>query len=176
LIRDYLATRLDGVVLTGPLVARHPYGMSEPDAFVKKVEAELREIGRREMKLSEQEDTIKRQRVELRGRSVELTRTLNVYKQVMGVGTAAEQPAPSTAETPNVDGTIADVAASLLATHGGPMTTNQIVGKLQQVGKLKGGGASGRGDYGTVYRTLLRDPRFVRVDKGIFGLVPQDGG
>jgi hypothetical protein len=37
-------------------------------------------------------------------------------------------------------------------------------------GKLKGGGATGRDDYGTVYRTLNRDRRFVRSDKGEFSL------
>ncbi len=147
--------------------------MSETDAFVRRVESELRDIARREAKLSEQEDSLKRQRSELRSRSVELTRTLNVYKQVMGIlvgDTATQLAAPPEMQSPTTEGTIADIAESVLRRHGRPMTTNEIVAELQRAGKLKGGGESGRGDYGTAYRTLLRDSRFVRVDKGVFSL------
>jgi hypothetical protein len=144
--------------------------MNESDAFIKKAESELRDINRRETKLAEQDDMIKRQRAELRARSAEVSRTLSVYKQIMGVDTIQpDVDKPGTAESLS-EGTIADVAEDVLKANARPMTTNELVEELQRRGKLKDGGESGRGPYGTAYRTLLRDKRFVRVDKGIFGL------
>ena len=144
--------------------------MVETDAFVKRVESQLREIARRETKLSEQEDAIRRQRSELRSRSTELTRSLNVYRQVMEMDDSTERQETRSEDSTSAEGTIADIAERILRAQGRPMTTNEIVAELQRVGKLKGGGESGRGDYGTAYRTLLRDSRFARVDKGVFSL------
>jgi hypothetical protein len=130
-------------------------------------------------KLQEQEDAIKRQRSELRSRSAELTKSLNVYKELMGIEVST--PAAAVAQSPvatiqpspgNGQGTIADMAYHVIAERGGTMSTNDIVAELQARGKLKGGGETGRGDYGTVYRTLLRDGRFIRSDRGVFSLAP----
>jgi hypothetical protein len=54
------------------------------------------------------------------------------------------------------------------------MSVDELVTELRQMGKLKGGGASGRGDYGTVYRTLARAPdRFLKQPgRGEFSVVP----
>src|SRR3989304_4899074 len=107
--------------------------MSEQDDFVRRVETQLRDISRREAKLAEQEDALKKQRAELRSRAAELSRTLAVYRQVMGTGTAV------VAETAP-EGTIADVAYSILQDHGGTMKTNEIVGEVRGLGEPKGRG------------------------------------
>jgi hypothetical protein len=144
------------------------------DAFVKKATAEIRDIARREEALIKQEDDIKRRRSELRLRLAELTKTLAVYKSLMGIGTetavATQSDAVPIKRESAAGETIADVAFSVMSRQGEPMKIGDLVTELQKLGKLKGGGASGRGDYGTLYRTLNRDRRFVRSDKGEFSL------
>ena len=73
-------------------------------------------------------------------------------------GNAAEPP----------EGTIADVALRILEENGSPMTVGSLVAELSSLGKLKGGGTSGRADYGTVYQAITRDGRFIKVDRGQF--------
>jgi hypothetical protein len=140
--------------------------MPETDAFVKKVTSEIRDMERREEKLKRDAEAIRLSLGEMRQRRVELDRSLAVYREVMGVGEAVASP-----EVP--EGTIADVALKILRDMGRPATVGYLVAELQALGKLKGGGASGRADYGTVYQALNRDPRFLRVGKGEFSPAPE---
>jgi hypothetical protein len=136
--------------------------MPENDPFVKKVTGELREMDRREEKLRGDAERIRQQLVLIRQRRVELDRSLATYRDVMGVG---GEPGAST-EPP--EGTIADVALRVLEENGSPMTVGSLVAELSSLGKLKGGGTSGRADYGTVYQAIGRDSRFIKVGKGQF--------
>jgi O-antigen/teichoic acid export membrane protein len=72
----------------------------------------------------------------------------------MGTSTATSIP----------EGTIADVAYSILSQHGGRMSVGNLVTELRRMGKLKSdGGASRRADYRTVYQALQRAPdRFIK--------------
>jgi len=84
----------------------------------------------------------------------------------MGVGEGVASP-----DVP--EGTIADVALRVLLASGEPKTVGYLMSRLQALGKLKGGGASGRADYGTVYQAISRDPRFLKVGKGEFSPAPE---
>jgi glutathione S-transferase len=147
------------------------------DGFVKKASAEIREIGRRDEALTKQEDDLRRKRAEMRARLAELNKALSVYKNLMGMSTEDESPQTADVQMPNSRSltggeTIADLAFATIRRQGAPMKIGDVVEELQKLGKLKGGGATGRGDYGTVYRALNRDPRFLRSGKGEFSLVP----
>jgi hypothetical protein len=135
--------------------------VADTDPFVRKVTSELREMERREHKLQADAERIREQVFGIRRRRGELEKSLAVYQDVMGVGQASSAP-----DVP--EGTIADVAFKVLRELGGPRTVNDLVSELQSLGKLKGGGTSGRADYGTLYQALNRDSRFVRVGRGEF--------
>ncbi len=140
--------------------------MVETDAFVKKVTSELRDMERREQKLRKEAEAIREELAGMRSHRTELDRSLAVYRKVMGIGEGA-----IAVEAP--EGTIADVALKVLIDKGGPRSVGYLVSELQALGKLKGGGTSGRADYGTVYQAISRDDRFVKVGKGEFSPVEE---
>lgn len=147
--------------------------MTEPDAFVKKVTSELRDMDRREHKLRRDAESIREQIAQMKQRRAELDRSLAVYRDVMGVGQEVDAPIEAS------EGTIADLALKVLRENGGPMTVNALVPELQKLGKLQGGGASGRANYATLYQAIRRDDRFRKVGPEGFspaedssGLVP----
>jgi hypothetical protein len=140
--------------------------------FVKRVETELRDLNKREKKLLDQEDTLKKQRAELRARAAELNRSLAVYRQVMGMEPSEpEEAAMPTGEV--TEGTIADVAFEVVHRVGGTMRTSDIATELVRLGKLTG--KDSRVDYSTVYRSLMRDSRFMPAGKGEFSVVASSG-
>lgn len=139
--------------------------MLESDPFVRKVTSEMREMEKRESKLRRDADNIREQLVHMRQRRTELDRSLAVYRDMMGVGQESSAPA-------EVQGTIADVALRVLRESGGPKTVNELAAELRAMGKLKGGGTSGRADYATVFSAISRDDRIVKVGPGSFSPAP----
>jgi len=138
--------------------------MAEADAFIKKVNDELRDMGKKEAKLHRDAEAIRQQLSQIRQRRTELDRSLGVYRDVMGVG---QEGAASAFEEASADETIADVAHRILTQRGGSMPVPAIVRELKALGKLKGGGTSGRADYATTYQAIRRDDRFAMSQEGV---------
>jgi len=158
--------------------------MARMDDFATRVEAQVSDLGADDSRLAAEEEEvnrraedIRRQRAELRGRIADLAHTLDVYRNVMGIqGPRREPEAPQAVSyTVRRGGTIADVVQSILEQRGSPMQVSDLVEALHALGKLHGGGEAGRGDYGTVYRTLTRDRRFEKTGRGEFRLVGASG-
>jgi hypothetical protein len=88
----------------------------------------------------------------------------------VGVDAAPEATLP--AQGPPLAGSLASVAYAIMTMHGGKMRTTELVPELRAAGKLKGGGATGRSDYGTVFRALARDThRFRKTAPGEFEII-----
>ena len=141
------------------------------DEFLQRADAELSELINVDLALAAQEDGVRRKRAELGERIERIRASVRTYHELMGI---EQQAVPSSelfgGEIPQ--GTIADMAAKLIETRGGPMKVADIVTELEKLGKLKpgGGGDSGRGNYGTVFGTLDRSRRFVKTGAGEFGI------
>ena len=140
--------------------------------FIQLVEAELYKLLEEDRALQAQEQGVRRKRAELGEEIQRLRGAASTYRELMGV---AEEAKPSVGlfDDLPVDGTIADMAEVLFRGRGA-MKVAEIVGILEEVGKLKRPdiGESVRGNYGTVYGTLTRDKhRFVKKEQGVFDLV-----
>lgn len=142
--------------------------------FVDEVERRLADLRREEVALAAQEEGVRRKRGEIRQRMNELEATIRVYREVMN------QPAPPVTPTvglfENVPmGTIGNMAFEIMQRVGQPMKVADVARALVAAGKLQSEAEGDRGNYGTVYGTLLRDRRFTKVGTGAFGLAATNG-
>jgi len=141
--------------------------MDKSDDFLTRIEDDLQALTVRDDDLAGQEEAIRQERGGLRLRIADLSRLRDGYREYMGMH-AITQVESAPMDTPPARGTIADMAYALIQQRGGRMRVADILVELTQLGKLKGS----HGEYGTVFRTLARSPRFVKLGPGEFGLAP----
>ena len=107
-------------------------------------------------------------RVHIRQQLALFEQSLAVYRQVMDLPRTPEEQLPLIG---GLQGTIADMAAQVIAAREGKVTVAQLVDVLTAAGKFKTP-ENKRINYGTVYGTLKNDERFGKVPgKGEFFLV-----
>lgn len=93
---------------------------------------------------------------------------LAVYRQVMDLPRTPEEQLPLVG---GLRGTIADMSEQIIEARGEPVTVRDLVNVLRAAGKFRNPDKD-RANYGTVYGTLQRDERFIKVrGKGQFYLV-----
>ena len=104
-------------------------------------------------------------RARLRQQLALIEQSLAVYRQVMDLPRTPEEQLPLIG---GLQGTIADMAAQVIAAREGSVTVAQLVDILTAAGKFKTP-ENKRTNYGTVYGTLKNDERFGKVPgKGEF--------
>lgn len=107
-------------------------------------------------------------RVRIRQQLALFEQSLAVYRQVMDLPRTPEEQLPLIG---GLQGTIADMAAQVIAAREDNVTVAQLVDVLTAAGKFKTP-ENKRTNYGTVYGTLKNDERFGKVPgKGEFFLV-----
>lgn len=107
-------------------------------------------------------------RVRIRQQLALFEQSLAVYRQVMDLPRTPDEQLPLIG---GLQGTIADMAAQVIAAREGNVTVAQLVDVLTAAGKFKTP-ENKRTNYGTVYGTLQADARFGKVSgKGEFFLV-----
>jgi hypothetical protein len=144
------------------------------DDFITRSKLALGELTREDASLSDQEEGIRRRRVDIKARMATLAQAMETYREVMKVPAPSESPKgpePIARSYPVSGGTMADIAFSILAANDGRMRMMDLIRELQIVGKVKSG-PTGPSEYGTVYSTLKRDSRFVKAGPGEFALAP----
>ena len=99
--------------------------------------------------------------------------SLAVYRQVMDLPRTPEEQLPLIG---GLSGTIADMCAQIMEARGGSVTVRELVNLLTAAGKFRSP-EKDRHNYGTVFGTLQRDERFLKVPKkGEFYLKDPNAG
>jgi hypothetical protein len=147
--------------------------MTNSDEFMARLDQDLRDLATSETRLAAEEESIRARRNELRVRIADLTRLRDVYREYMGMQPVSQSDRGlfDTTEMPRT-GTIADMAYVALKQHGGPMRVKDVQAELTRVGKLRGA----QGDYGTLFGSLARDPRFKKAGRGLFRIADSTNG
>jgi hypothetical protein len=145
--------------------------MPTKDEFTTRAERELKRLAIHEAELEREAEALRLRRVDVQQRILRLNISLAMYRDVMNQQATPEQTERERERAPlppelRPKATIADMAASIMSAHGGTMRVRDVLTELTQAGKLRGS----HGDYGTVYGTLQRDPRFEWAAKGEFRL------
>ncbi len=141
--------------------------MAEED-FLKRVEGLVAGLKRDIDGLDKVIEDADANRVRIRQQLALFEQSLAVYRQVMDLPRTPEEQLPLIG---GLQGTIADMAAQVIAAKEGNVTVAQLVDILTAAGKFKSP-ENKRTNYGTVYGTLKNDERFGKVTgRGEFFLV-----
>ena len=137
------------------------------DEFIERAEAQLRTLRDDDKALEAQEQGVQRKREELAVQIAGLRGSVATYRELMDL-VPEETPAVGLFDEEVPQGTIAEMAATLIERHGGPMKVVEITRQLERVGKFQHGGGdnSARDNYGTVYGTLKRHKLFELTSAG----------
>lgn len=143
----------------------------DDDPFIKKANDELARLFQEEAQLAEREAEVRRERAAHKLRIEALQKSLQMYREVMGLAVAVQSAAYDTDH--GFDSTIADRAYQLMRSRGGRMRVAEIADELAALRGDDGTSVS-KSDYATVYSSLARDARFTKAAPGEFQLGPTD--
>jgi len=140
------------------------------DPFLTKARDRLATLSRDDTLLAAQEEGVRRKRAELQQAMADLRRSTDVYLELMGIGeTTAPGQIAVVFDGADGQGTLSDLAFKALQAHGGRGRIVDIVGWLQEMGRLPKDPAKAQTQYSSVYTALLRDQeRVMRAGRGEF--------
>lgn len=145
------------------------------DDFIARATARVRELEKDDAALAAQEEGVRRKRLALQEEIRIAQGAIDLYGEVMNVGTKPEATPQPLFDVPQ-PGTIADMTYAILVNSQKPMTVHEIARRLTQAGKLsEEGPGDARTNYATVFGTLRRDRRFYRPAPGRFAIHPESG-
>jgi hypothetical protein len=132
----------------------------------------IRRLKAQDQGLSAEEGSIRQQRAEIARLINDNETALRIFRERMGVSVARlPDDAPRLLGDIQI-GTVADMAYQYLERQGGAASVTEIVDFLVDRGKYKKDG-NRHGYYGTVFKTLRDDPRFLKeAGRGRFLLNP----
>lgn len=142
--------------------------------FESAILEELSALRGRDRQLLEEEQSIRQRRSDVAQRVAECETALRVFREKMGRTTTSSTSLPLVGEI--AMGKIADMAFAYLQRQGGSATVKELVAFLIERGKFTREG-SAAGYYGTVFKTLSGDKRFIKATgTGRFHLATERDG
>lgn len=139
------------------------------DDFLTLVKRRLTDLQRQDSDLAAQEEGVRRKRAVVQNEINKLQFSAETYRHLMGIADEAT-PEQGLFGPDEAAGSVAEMAADIMYRNGGQAALLEIRDELARLGKVR----PGQRGYGTVYASLSRGNRFVKVGPGVYGLTKHE--